>query len=279
MTCEHCGARLDPNALACSFCKAPTPLATQVRARQEEEARVRAAWQAQSESQKAIAVQRRMESLATHALAWSIVGAFMCCLPVSAIGVVQGLRARNLANQLHMPFSGKARTGLILGILGSITSIVLVTVGFVGAARDQEAADARIAQLETSIGPRAKASTLGLLVTVGFIGAARDQEAADARIAQLETSIGPRAKAPTLEHDVACALAEIHTRKSGFESQRGSSLDHFECVGRLSGGASEAQLENFRFTKSTTKFDVNVCFKRGAQWFVQDVQRDACARP
>lgn len=241
MTCEHCGARLDPNALACSFCKAPTPLATQVRARQEEEARVRAAWQAQSESQKAIAVQRRMESLATHALAWSIVGAFMCCLPVSAIGVVQGLRARNLANQLHMPFSGKARTGLILGILGSITSIVLVTVG--------------------------------------FIGAARDQEAADARIAQLETSIGPRAKAPTLEHDVACALAEIHARKSGFETQRGSSLDHFECVGRLSGGASEAQLENFRFTKSTTKFDVNVCFKRGAQWFVQDVQRDACARP
>lgn len=241
MTCEHCGARLDPNALACSFCKAPTPLATQVRARQEEEARVRAAWQAQSESQRSSALQKQMESLGTHALVWSIVGVFLCCLPVSAIGVVQGMRARGLATQLRLPLPGRATTGIILGILGSLTSVALLTVGFIGSAQDQKAADARIAQLETSIGPRAKASTL--------------------------------------EHDVACALAEIHARKSGFETQRGSSLDHFECVGRLSGGASEAQLENFRFTKSTTKFDVNVCFKRGAQWFVQDVQRDACARP
>lgn len=241
MTCEHCGARLDPNALACSFCKAPTPLAAQVRARQEEEARVRAAWQAHSESQKALALQRRMESLATHALAWSIIGAFMCCLPVSAIGVVQGIRARNLATQLRMPSSGRARTGLVLGILGSVASIVLITVGFIGAAQDQEAANARIAQLERSIGPRVKASTL--------------------------------------EHDVACALAEIHARRNGFANERGSSLGHFECVGRLSGGESEAQLEDFRFTKSTTKFDVNVCFKRGAQWYVQDMQRYACPRP
>jgi len=238
MSCENCGATIDPSILACPFCQASTPAAAVARRRREQEAEARAQAAAATQQQIAAAARARLESTATQALGWSIAGLVVCCLPLAIIGIVQGLRARAMATAAQAPLPGKATVGLGLGVLATVTSIGIVT----------------------SI----------------LIDNDRKQRSADARVAVLEQKIGAQASAPTLDHDTACALAEIHARRSGHDGHLGHALEHFECIGKLEVDQDRAELKDLRFRWSSTTYDASVCFKYGARWYVGELRSGPC---
>ena len=238
MTCERCGAAIDPSLLACPYCKLTTPAGIRARERDEHAARVHAEWQRGAELEAGRAAKAVIERTATHALGWSIAGLALCCLPLGAIGVFQGVRARSLATAQRTPMPVRATVGMWLGIVGSITSI--------------------------------------LVITWASVSSSRDQSRANARIAELEAETRSKAEAPTLDRNVACALAEGHALKTGYSGTSGYLLHGFACVGKLSTRRDTAAIEDFSFHSSGSSFKVNVCFKRGATWYVGEMRADAC---
>jgi hypothetical protein len=72
-------------------------------------------------------------------------------------------------------------------------------------------------------------------------------------------------------------MAESFALKSGWDSHPGYSLQHFDCLGKVTPRSDRAQLGDFRFRWSSSgKYEVNVCFKRGAKWFVAEMRNDSC---
>jgi hypothetical protein len=239
MTCERCGAVIDPGALACPYCGAPTAAAAVARQREADEARARAQWNAAEDHRRAVAARGRIEATATQSVIWGVLGAALCCLPLGVIGVVQGVRARGLAAETKQPPPPRAMVGLVLGALSVFTSI-----GF---------------------------------VVWALVNARGEQQRADARVAELTRQIGSQASAATLDRTTACGLAEIYALKNGWSGAEGHSLHDFECVGKMVPRGDRMELDDFRFRNGTdAASDTFVCFKRGAAWLVDELRHDAC---
>ncbi len=130
LSCESCGANLEPSHLACPFCKAPTPYAREQHA-QEEHARQ------QQNVAEAVAKQRydaasranaqtELDRLARQSVVWSGVGVLFCCFPIPAlVALVLVYRARALAREQGFVFPAQATIGLVLSVM-----TLLSTVGF-----------------------------------------------------------------------------------------------------------------------------------------------------
>ena len=239
MSCQSCGAVLDPAALSCPYCQAPTPAAAIAHQREMQAAEAHAQREAAARWQAEAAARARLETVAKQSVLWSVVGVFLCCLPLGVVGIVQGVRARGLAAEARVAVPASAQAGLWVGILSCVMSIVFLTWASVRSDRLEDQAHARIAVLEG------------------------------------ETRAG--ATAPALDAKTACGLAEIYALQNGFDGQSGHDLSVFECAGKLSGGADRAALEAFRFHYGSTKTDeATVCFERGTKWFVRQLTKDAC---
>ncbi len=240
MPCDRCGAVLDPGALACPYCGAPTAAAAVHRQREAYDAAARAHWIATEEYRKAAAARARVESLATQAIVWGTIGAALSCLPLGIIGFVQGNRARALAVANKLPPPGRATTGLFFGVFSLLSSV-------------------------------------GLVVWAGVAGSAQHKQA-DARIAELTREIGAHAAEATLEHATACELAEAYSLRSGFGGDNGYDLQDFQCEGVLAPRGARVELPHFRFRNHLdTESDTSVCFARGSEWFVDEVRKGECS--
>lgn len=238
MKCQQCGALLDPSALACPYCQAPTPAAAVAHQRQEQEAQARAQWTAAAQYQQTIATTARMTATAKQSLLFGALGVVICCTPLSIAGLVQALRSRSLAASIQQPAPTHAQVGLALNALAMIASLVFYTWAFVSDGQSEKSNEQAIATLETQVATASKAATLG--------------------------------------HETACKLAELKARRDGWEGTRGHNLTGFECVGKIDATASKAQLEDFHFGHINDRYEVNVCFKRGAQWYVTEMRVGPC---
>jgi hypothetical protein len=177
-----------------------------------------------------------LEQTANTALILSLVGLFVCFFPIFQIlAMVFYVRARALARQLSVAVPPRAMVGFAFSVVSLLMLVGGISWAIVSDNMDQERADARIAALE-----------------------------AQARAGALQAS---------LTWGTACALAEIHVLKDGYGSQKGKDLVHFDCVGKVKEASGRPMLEHFSFRGDTnkTKFDVGVCFNRGAKWYVTEV--------
>ena len=242
MKCAQCGALIDPIALACPYCRFTTPAGVAAHQRAQAEAQQRAHWETHAQHAQRAATNAQVQSASTHALVWSIVGTALCCFPVGVVGIVFGVRARSLAKRLGLPPPARATIGLVLGGLSCVLSVA------------------------------------GLVY--GFIKAQADEDNAKQRIDAIEKTLGTRPSSPDLDQSTACGLAEVFALRSGWDGRRGSSLEGFECVGKVRRRSGErAELDDFRFhpnTDSQKRYDVKVCFKRGAVWYVSELREGAC---
>ncbi len=178
-------------------------------------------------------------STATQSIWLSVGGMFLCgCFPLGVVGIVQALRAKAMAEAQKMEVPQRAKIGLYLGILSCVVSVVVIVAA--------------------------------------AISSSNDQKRADARIAELDKQIGSKADSATLDRATACAMAEEAALKTGFDSNLGYSLEGFDCPGRLIPTSDTAQLEDFAFKCNSTNYKVNVCFKHGAKWFVENLSEDPC---
>jgi hypothetical protein len=243
--CAHCGAVIDPLALACPFCRTVTAAGVTARQRDEHERRSRAEWQAQAQAQAQyhdqVAHNVRVAGAASQSLLWSILGSVLCCAPLGIVGIVMGVRARSLAAQRGLAAPAKAAVGLALGTLSTVGSIGFFVYAIVAS------------QIEE--------------------GESKD------RIAAIEKQLGSRVSAPTLDRETACGLAEIHALRNGWQGNRGAALSDFDCLGKVTVEKEHASLDRFRFMYRTgnATYDVHVCYQRGGKWYVTELRDGPCA--
>lgn len=239
--CAGCGALIDPLALTCQYCRLTTPAGVAAHQRAQAEAQQRAHLEAQARFAQQATAQQQMKSASTQALLCSILGTLLCCFPVGIVGIVLGVRARSLASRLGAPPPARATLALALGILSSVLSVAVLAYGFIQSGIDEENAKHRIATLEQELGA----------------GPSRNE----------------------LDRSTACGLAELHALRTGWDGRRGHSLAGFECLGKVRRSGDRAELDDFRFHPSTDtkrRFEVRVCFKRGAVWYVSEMREGAC---
>lgn len=240
MNCPHCGAQIDATAVECPFCKVQTQYGVQQRYQQEQFASQQQQWAAQEQARIRGMRMVELEGIASRTLGFSLGGLLLCCVPLGGLGIWQGLRARTLARELGVDVPGRGKLGYVLSIVSCVTSVVIITWA--------------------------------------MIQSHYDQEDASERIAKLEKRVGPKVASPTLDQNTACGLAEIHLLQNGWNSHPGYSLERFQCVGKLSPlGTDGADLEDFRFGwGSNDKYEIDVCFKHGAKWYVSEVRKGRC---
>jgi hypothetical protein len=236
--CAQCGALIDPLAHTCQYCRFTTPAGVAAHQRAEYEQRAQAQYQAHAQYQHQVVEQRRASGAANQALIWSIVGIVLCCTPLAIVGVVMGARARGMATRAGLPVPTTATAGLALGVFGVLSSLAFV---------------------------------IYMVVDIG-----RKTERRDARVAELEARLGDRPSAETLEHDTACGLAEVYVLRNGWGGTSGEYLQRFDCAGKLIPGEERAELDDLRFEGSTESFRANVCFRRGAKWYVTELRDGEC---
>ncbi len=177
----------------------------------------------------------RIEAAASASLLWSLASIVFFCIPIPAIfGIVMGLRARSLAQSVRLTTPIRATVGLVISALSG--------AGFV------------------------------VFMIWAMIAGQRDAAVLSKRKAALEAQIGTKATAPILDQATACAMAEL---KIVSEGHNGSStyFQDYECLGKISGDASRASLEDFQYKEGSTGpiKKVTLCFKHGARWYVDSV--------
>jgi hypothetical protein len=186
-----------------------------------------------------------MEQAATRSLVLSLIGFFVCFIPIlQIISLVYYMRARSLARQASADLPAQATIGMVLSSLSLIMLIAGLTWAIVSDGNNQERADARIAALDV----------------------------------QTKTS----ALQPSLDWPTACALAEAHALKDGYAGEKGRNLVHFDCVSKVTEQSGRPMLEHFSFRSDSNdkRYDVAVCFRRDAKWFVAELNESrTCPDP
>jgi hypothetical protein len=235
---------VDPSATVCVYCRAPTPNAE--RARAEERARLEraSAERAEGERREQASAREKLEQTATRVLILSLVGMFICFIPVlQIVAIVSYLRARSLARQLSLDVPARATAGFWL----SSAWLVLLPAFVIWAiVRDNN--------IEERVG---------------------------ARLVALDAQTKVTALQPALDWATACALAEMHALKHGHADEKGKNLVHFDCAGKLAGTPQRPMLERFSFRSDLNdkRFDVAVCFERGAKWYAKELNAGhACSQ-
>ena len=236
--CEQCGATIDPMATACPYCHLTTPAGVVASQRGQAAAQAHAQWAAAVEFQKRQATQMQIMSAANQAIWFSIGGLALCCTPLGIVGVVQAMRARSMATAQKLEIPGRATIGLVLAICSCLLSV-------------------------------------GIITAAG-ISSSHDTDRANTRIAELDKLIGTKAASATLDRAVACELAEQTALRDGWDGHPGGGLEKIDCPGVLTQNPNAAQLEDFGFNWSTTRYKTFACFKHGAKWYVEELSDASC---
>ncbi len=110
---------------------------------------------------------------------------------------------------------------------------------------------------------------LGLVVGIFVAGFALQRELhRRARIGTLESQVAGSLSSPTLEQPIACALAEMRLLRDGLGSRSASSVERFDCPGRLTQAGDAARLDDTQVVVSGRRERLDFCFRRGAEWHV-----------
>jgi hypothetical protein len=156
VTCERCGAALDTQAQSCPYCGTQTAFGLRVAADQaafaQHAAQVTRA--RQEDERRAAAEPLRKKSL--YALVCSLLGTLFCCVPLTVLGVVLGLRAKALARQHQLVAPVSSTAAVVLGAFGALLFVVVVALFFL----DQHRHEQRVEQLSRAIERAAGAATL-----------------------------------------------------------------------------------------------------------------------
>ena len=128
--CPTCSAPFPPDALKCSYCGTPSPLAYERQrvAQQVDYERQRFAQQvdAASRIQRMRANLQTAEQNANTGFLLSVASFAVCCLPVQLAGVFLGLRAMRLAKSEGVAAPTRAYLAVSVGALG------VALVGLIG---------------------------------------------------------------------------------------------------------------------------------------------------
>jgi hypothetical protein len=236
MNCAHCGAIVEPTALACTYCRAPTPAAARARAEETAERERALAEQAGVERAQRAAVAAKMDAAASKSFVLALVGFVVCFIPLlQIISVVFYFRARAIARELSVQVPWKATVG---GLLSTISFLSMTA-----------------------------------FITWAIIRDGNLRARADARIAALSPQADDGALQSALDYRTACALAELYALKNGHFKQDGWNLVDFDCKGKLDVKNERATLTAFSFKIETNdvRHDVDVCFSRGSKWYVTEL--------
>lgn len=242
LSCQNCGAQVEPNSPKCEFCGALTAGGIwqqhdeQRREREQEQAaQAQAHHQAAQEHHHRLRQEQALKSSASSALIWSIVGAVLCCIPIPAVvALVMSLRVRAEAKRMSVPWptNGIAALGI---------------------------------------------SVLSILAFVGLIvNSVLEDQARDERIGALESKANKGSKKKKLKLDTACALVEIELLQTTFEGQAGSNLDTVKCPGDLKVKGKSAKLDDIHAQYNQKKVRLVACFKRGSKWSVDELGTEEC---
>jgi hypothetical protein len=134
LSCESCGANLDPSHVACPFCNAPTPYARE-RHRQEERARQQQSATEATAKQRYDAASRsnaqmELDRLARQSVVWAAIGVVFCWLPIPTIvSLILVWRARSLARANGFVFPTMATVGLVLSVTSLFSTVGLYVIG------------------------------------------------------------------------------------------------------------------------------------------------------
>lgn len=155
MDCASCGARLGQTDVSCQYCGAITAYGAQLDHQQRQHAAHLEAVRLQQERahQQQLQTEAKLSLARTgrHALYWSIAGLLLCCaLFPSIVAVVMGLRARKMAGKYHLVLPVQATAGLVLGLLGLVLGVALISF----AALDAQARRERIEAIDVELGAR-----------------------------------------------------------------------------------------------------------------------------
>jgi hypothetical protein len=240
--CERCGAGLPPNTDQCAYCGTVSAAA---RAMLQQEAARMMQVSAPIVAQAAIArrvAQVNTEQAASRALMWGLLSPVFLCLPFpSVLAVMAFNRAQRLAREGSVELPTRARVGLAFGVL---TGLGFVAV-FVGAGLSVHADNVRV----------------------------------DARKTELAQVVARHANSAVLDHELACALAEVSLLTDGFGGATNTGQFHdLECAGVLNVVKDRAELRDFKLRTSSTGAPVTatICFKHGSSWFVERTGVTSC---
>jgi hypothetical protein len=240
-TCERCGAELPPNTDQCAYCGTVSGPAHALL--QAEAARQQAS--AAAVARAAIAQQLALvaiEQAASRALLWGLLSPIFLCLPFpSVLAILSFLRARRAALDARLPLPTRAQLGLAFGVLSGL--------GFVAA------------------------------FSYALLDVQRDSARVEARKAELAQVLTRHAGSATLDHELACALAEISLLSDGFDGHTSTGeFRDLECAGALRVLTSRAELDDFKLRTSAGAAPVvaTICFKHGERWFVERTGHTSC---
>jgi sRNA-binding protein len=164
MRCAACGAGIAATDSNCPYCGQMTPHGAWQAQAQQHHAHAQAAYEAQREQaeqfERAAAAKRDVQQSATRALYWSLGGLVGCfCFVPSIVAVVLALKARKAAQENEFEVPTSATTALVLGLVGVVMGIGLITIGVV---QDQKRS-ARVEAIEKQLGDSARSSPLAQL--------------------------------------------------------------------------------------------------------------------
>ena len=110
-------------------------------------------------------------------------------------------------------------------------------------------------------------------MVLDFRRVAHEREALQARVAQ-------SAAAAKLDQPTACTLTHIALLTDGYQGHGATSIEDFDCPGKLTQTGDRASLEDVHFKASTDKHIVTACFKHGARWIVDGFREGkSCTDP
>ena len=148
--CENCGAALVMEAAECAYCRRPNP-----HFQLQEQARQQALSDAAQAEKRERA--RRVDSKATYALVFAVLGLLCCLLPIPGIvAVVLGRRSVSLARSHGIAEPTKATLAVVLGLIP--IPVAVLFYGWV-IVREIERAE-RIEELEVHVSAPSQAQVL-----------------------------------------------------------------------------------------------------------------------
>jgi hypothetical protein len=200
--------------------------------------------EAQAQQQR-LAAGASVTRASNQALAWSLGGLVLCCLPIpSLVALVMASNARRMGTTGGVPVPAQATVATVLSGLS-----ILVFLGFVTSAvlDDRKMAEKKAEE---------KAS--------------------------LRAQIAAKASAAELDQPTACAMAHLQLLEHGFAGVEGHRIDGFECAGSVStapkpvNGSARAMLVDVRFNAGTKSLPIvaSACFQGGKSWSLDDLRTD-----
>jgi hypothetical protein len=186
--------------------------------------------------------QTNTEQAASRALLWGLLSPIFFCLPFpSVLAVMAFSRAQRAARAGGVELPTRARVGLAFGVASGL--------GFV-------------------------AAFIAVCISVH-----NDSVRIDARKAELAQVVARHGNSPVLDHELACALAEISLLSDGFAGETSTGSFHdLECAGALHVSKDRAELDDFKLRTSSTGAPVTatICLKHGDRWFVERTGLTSC---